>query len=197
MNLDSDSEEEDEVLGGGVTTVPEAENVVASEPTDEVSELEPAQKSARMITAEAGIERNEWDISSWEAVFAEALALPNIHHARKYFEQFVQKFPTAGRYWKFYAEHEAKFGHIQEAQAVIQRGLAESLSTELFRYYIDFVQEQAKATLAALPTNANEETTREAQERAWSDVEKAYEQHWTNYRSHSMCVLSGHNTLSF
>lgn len=173
MNLDSDSEEEDEVLGGVVPEVEKAAEVASGNGAAELAA--PIEKTTRMVAAEAAIDRNEWDVSSWEALFTEAMALPNIQHAREYYEQFVQKFPTAGRYWKFYAEHEAKLGNTQEAQAVIQRGLAESLGTELFRYYIEFVQATAQATLAAVPTDATAEVKEEAQERARADVERAYE----------------------
>ena len=55
------------------------------------------------------------------------------------FTAFFEKISTSGRYWKFYAEHEASFNNVQEAQEVIQRGLAESVSMDLWQYYIDFV----------------------------------------------------------
>ena len=91
MNLDSDSEEEDEVLGGVVPEVEKAAEVASGNGAAELAA--PIEKTTRMVAAEAAIDRNEWDVSSWEALFTEAMALPNIQHAREYYEQFVQKFP--------------------------------------------------------------------------------------------------------
>jgi hypothetical protein len=80
------------------------------------------------------------NVESWEILFSEALALPleNGEAARDIFERFLKRFPTSGRYWKFYAEYEASMNNIKAAQGVIQRGLAESVSMELRIYYIEF-----------------------------------------------------------
>jgi uncharacterized protein HemY len=95
----------------------------------------------------------------------------NITEARAIYERFLSKFPTSGRYWKFYAEHEASLNNTNEAQKVIQRGLAESVSMELWRYYIEFVIQQQGQDWDVI----TDENTTEKRDQCISDIEQAYE----------------------
>ena len=96
-------------------------------------------KSAAMVTAERTVEATPWDTSAWETIIVECRAL-DVRHAREYYEAFLDRFPTASRYWKFYAQSEEEAGNTEKAQAVISRGLENSPSVDLFRYYVQFVQ---------------------------------------------------------
>ena len=172
MNLESDSDEEDEVLQ--TTGLNDVKNVEAEVEKSENNNTSTTYKpTPKMKAAEDSIQNNEWNINAWETLFAEARSLSAEHmpEARKIYERFLKKFPTSGQYWKFYAEHEASFNNVQEAQEVIQRGLAESVSMDLWRYYIDFVIEQQGQDWDVV----TEENTAEKRDQSISEIQNAYE----------------------
>ena len=106
MNLESDSEEEDEILVSTTATSPSAtENSTVQNDTTSEETLSNFTPSTKIIAAEESISNNEWNVESWKILFSEALTLPleNVEAARDIFERFLKRFPTSGRYWKFYA----------------------------------------------------------------------------------------------
>ena len=177
MNLESDSDEEDEVLEIGTdTTATKTNNDISQngeKNEDESNTASSYNPSTKLLAAEESISNNEWNIKAWEALFTEARSMPaeNITEARAIYERFLSKFPTSGRYWKFYAEHEASLNNTNEAQKVIQRGLAESVSMELWRYYIEFVIQQQGQDWDVI----TDENTTEKRDQSISDIEQAYE----------------------
>eukprot|EP00943_MAST-04B_sp_MAST-4B-sp1_P008477 g8477.t1 len=174
MNLESDSEEEDELLVSetGASTSG-TENSTTQNDTTSEENLSNFTPSTKIIAAEESISNNEWNVESWKILFSEALALPlqNVEAARDIFERFVKRFPTSGRYWKFYAEYEASLNNIKAAQDVIQRGLAESVSIELWSYYIEFVILTQGENWDVI----TEDNTTEKRDESIAEIERAYE----------------------
>jgi tetratricopeptide (TPR) repeat protein len=87
--------------------------------------------------AENLVYREPYNTRAWETICGQAQSLP-LDRARPLYERFLRKFPTAGRYWKYYAEHEYREGETSKADAVFERGLVNTVSSELWRCYTDF-----------------------------------------------------------
>ena len=87
--------------------------------------------------AENLVYREPYNTRAWETICGQAQSLP-LDRARPLYERFLTQFPTAGRYWKYYAEHEHREGDVGKADAVFERGLVNTVSCELWRCYTDF-----------------------------------------------------------
>ena len=88
--------------------------------------------------AENLVYRNPYDTRAWETICGQAQNLP-LDRARPLYERFLRRFPTAGRYWKYYAEHESREGgNTEKASAILERGLLNTVSCELWRFYTEF-----------------------------------------------------------
>ena len=87
--------------------------------------------------AENLVYREPYNTRAWETICGQAQSLP-LDRARPLYERFLTQFPTAGRYWKYYAEHEHREGDVGKADAVFERGLVNTVSCELWRCYADF-----------------------------------------------------------
>lgn len=55
--------------------------------------------------SEEKLKENPYDVDDWGVLINEA-KLENIDRARVLYERLVQRFPTSGRYWRIYIEHE-------------------------------------------------------------------------------------------
>ena len=92
MNLESDSDEEDEVLQTtGIDTVKNVEAEV--EKSGDYNPGTAYKPTPKMKAAEDSIQNNEWNIKAWETLFAEArsLSAEYMPEARKIYERFFEK----------------------------------------------------------------------------------------------------------
>ena len=88
--------------------------------------------------AENLVFRNVYDTRAWETICGQAQNL-SLDRARPLYERFLRRFPTAGRYWKYYAEHEHREGSdVEQVNAVLERGLVNTVSCELWRFYTEY-----------------------------------------------------------
>lgn len=59
--------------------------------------------------------------------------------ARPVYEEFLKVFPTAGRYWKYYAEHEIQAGNFDQAEKVFMQSLPSCPNIDLWKTYIKYI----------------------------------------------------------
>jgi hypothetical protein len=55
--------------------------------------------------ARSKLETEPYNLDSWEVIARDA-QLRKIEDSRKIFEEVVEVFPTSGKFWKMYIEHE-------------------------------------------------------------------------------------------
>ena len=68
------------------------------------------------------------------------VAQMRVEEARPYYERFFVHFPTAGRYWKHYAEHEIKSGNFKRAESIFRKCLTSCLNVELWKSYLSYIE---------------------------------------------------------
>jgi cleavage stimulation factor subunit 3 len=74
---------------------------------------------------------------------------------REYYESFLKQFPTSGRYWKYYAENELSFGHVDQVQSIMQRCLLKCPNIELYKFYIQYMLDtKYKPVIATNPPDS-------------------------------------------
>ena len=161
MDLQGDSSEEDEDLPIGITSEPTPAPVIPEPSIIKLPETSAALQAAiaaasadsqsininyasqasdipELAHAENLVFRDPYNTRGWETICGQAQSL-SLDRARPLYERFLRKFPTAGRYWKYYAEHEHREGgDIEKVNAVLERGLENTVSCELWRFYTEF-----------------------------------------------------------
>lgn len=85
----------------------------------------------------------KYDTDSWNMLIKEAVN-KSIDEVEPFYEELVRIFPTCGRFWRAYVEHEMKFKRYDKVSKLFQRSLEEVLSIDLYKCYLNFVRE-AKA----------------------------------------------------
>lgn len=100
-------------------------------------------KSERASKAIARIQAKTYDTDSWNMLIKEAVN-KNIDEVEPFYEELVKIFPTCGRFWRTYVEHEMKFKRYDKVSKLFQRSLEEVLSIDLYKSYLSYVRE-AKA----------------------------------------------------
>lgn len=99
--------------------------------------------SERASKAIARIQAKKYDTDSWNMLIKEAVN-KNIDEVEPFYEELVKVFPTCGRFWRTYIEHEMKLKRYDKVSKLFQRSLEEVLSIDLYKCYLSFVRE-AKA----------------------------------------------------
>lgn len=89
---------------------------------------------------ERRIAEDPFNAAAWHRLMALVTAVRS-DVARPYYERLLAQFPTCGRYWIQFAEHEKRDGNLRAAAAVYARALPSLLSLELWRSYVRFVEE--------------------------------------------------------
>eukprot|EP01117_Protostelium_nocturnum_P000460 TRINITY_DN1052_c1_g1_i1.p1 TRINITY_DN1052_c1_g1~~TRINITY_DN1052_c1_g1_i1.p1 ORF type:complete len:662 (-),score=222.39 TRINITY_DN1052_c1_g1_i1:94-2079(-) len=97
------------------------------------------QKNEKENKLESKIAEDEWDTEAWTNLVMEAQG-KDISIARPIYRRFLQKFPTAGRYWKYFAEHEIQSGNMENAGKIFEESLSKCLNIDLWKCYVNFVQ---------------------------------------------------------
>lgn len=113
--------------------------------------------SEKARKAERKIQAAPWDVDSWNVLLQEAKH-QRIQKARKTYEKLVEKFPTCGRYWKIYIEHEMKSKMFDQVEKLFKRCLTSVLNLDLWKTYLTYVRE-----------------TKEKQQNYREKMDKAYE----------------------
>ncbi|TDH72901.1 hypothetical protein CCR75_006670 [Bremia lactucae] len=141
----SDSSEEDEPIAAPqvASTPPKAwmdEDADEEEEDADLSQLQ-RQRSPKFKRCLAAIETDQWNTDAWIALLNEVQLLP-IAEAREHYETFLKQFPTSGRWWKLYAEHELREKQYDRVQDIIKKSLMQLRCphVDLWRFYLDFTK---------------------------------------------------------
>lgn len=89
----------------------------------------------------AAVEKDQWNADAWTALMTEVQQIP-MEEARVYYERFLSLYPTSGKWWKLYAEHELREKNYERVQEIIKKSLMQIRcpSVELWRFYLQFTK---------------------------------------------------------
>lgn len=93
--------------------------------------------------AVAKIQNKKYDTESWSILIKEA-AQKSIQDVRPFYEELVKLFPTCGRFWRAYVEHELKLKRYDRVEKLFTRCLIKVLNIDLWKCYLNYIKE-AKA----------------------------------------------------
>ena len=94
------------------------------------------------------IERNKYDTEAWLGI------LRLIHnedveiYRESVYERLLKVFPSSGRFWRSYIDHEVRCSNFERVEKLFQRCLMKVLSIDLWKTYLSYVRE----TKASLPS---------------------------------------------
>lgn len=94
----------------------------------------------RIHAARRKIAQDPYDVDSWMLLVKHAQCR-SIEEARETYEELVQIFPTSGKFWKTYIEHEMRMRNYERVEKLFQRCLIKVLSIELWKTYLLYVKE--------------------------------------------------------
>lgn len=127
-------------------TTPTPATATTATPTQPASGsvIPPSPKLQRKVLEkleglEQRIERDRYDTEAWTNLLGE-VAQWNIEHARPYYERFFDVYPTAGKYWRMYAEHEMRAKRFDRVEKIFMRCLLSCLNVELWKCYLDYIR---------------------------------------------------------
>ena len=130
LNGDSDSSEEDEAIGEGKQVAVKEEKGKPAEKTPEPEkEVEVTQVvkpapvlSTRYHLLNARVHEDPFDTESWIGMVMEVQSQGPETTCAVY-KRFLEQFPTAGRYWKQYAELEMQQQNWSEVEQIFEKSL--------------------------------------------------------------------------
>lgn len=96
--------------------------------------------SERAAKAIAKIETKLHDIDSWNILIKEASS-KNIEEVEGFYEELVTVFPTCGKYWKYYIEHESRSKRYDKVSELFKRSLEDVNNVDLYKCYINYIKE--------------------------------------------------------
>lgn len=64
-----------------------------------------------------------------------------ISESRDFFDQLISDYPSCGRFWKIYIEHELKYRNFERAEKLFQRSLIKVLNVDLWKCYLNYVRD--------------------------------------------------------
>ncbi|KAH7491934.1 Cleavage stimulation factor subunit 77 [Phytophthora ramorum] len=141
----SDSSEEDEPIAvpQSAPAPPKAwmdEDADEEEEDADLSQLQ-RQRSPKFKRCMAAVDKDPWNADAWIALLNEVQQLP-VGEGREHYEKFLSQFPTSGRWWKLYAEHELREKQYDRVQEVIKKSLMQLRcpNVDLWRFYLDFTK---------------------------------------------------------
>jgi len=93
----------------------------------------------RISKYESRISLDPWDTEAWTSMIMECQT-KHIEVSRDIYERFLKQFPTSGRYWKLYAEHELAFGNFDKVDQIFGRCLLKVPNIDLWKSYVNYIQ---------------------------------------------------------
>lgn len=94
------------------------------------------ERASRAVTR---VLTKQYDADSWTLLVKEASGKP-IDDVEKFYEALVKTFPTCGRFWRIYIDHELKYKRYEKVSELFQRSLDEVLSIDLYKSYLNYVR---------------------------------------------------------
>ena len=94
------------------------------------------------------VREDPYDVESWLIILKDAQFRPIEEVREPIYEKLMTIFPTSGKFWKAYIEHESKYRNYEKVEKLFQRSLMKVLSIDLWKTYLQYVKE----TKAKLPT---------------------------------------------
>ncbi|TMW66509.1 hypothetical protein Poli38472_004274 [Pythium oligandrum] len=87
------------------------------------------------------VEKEPWNTDAWMALMNDVQTFP-IDEAREYYEKFFELFPSTGRWWKLYAEHELREKNYDRVQEIIKKSLMQLRCPhmDLWIFYLNFTK---------------------------------------------------------
>ncbi|KAI6649345.1 Cleavage stimulation factor subunit 3 [Oopsacas minuta] len=101
---------------------------------------QPWSTTAEGQRAEGKLKSNPYDIDAWGILIREAQG-QHSSRARILFEKLVIQFPTCGRFWKTYIEHEMGHRNYDKVEKLFQRCLKRVLHIDLWKCYVNYVRD--------------------------------------------------------
>ncbi|CAG0913045.1 unnamed protein product [Notodromas monacha] len=86
-----------------------------------------------------------YDLELWAAALKEAQNRP-VDRVRDLYELLINYYPTSGKFWKIFIEHEMRAKNFAHVEKLFQKCLVQVLNMDLWRCYITYIKE-AKSTL--------------------------------------------------
>ncbi|KAJ1926852.1 mRNA 3'-end-processing protein rna14 [Tieghemiomyces parasiticus] len=88
---------------------------------------------------ESKLKRDPHDAAAWHALVEESLRMGNTDATRNVFERLLAIYPTAGVYWRRYAEFEFGCDHDKEVVAIFSKALNTVYSVDLYEFYLHYI----------------------------------------------------------
>ena len=95
----------------------------------------------RIELAQKKVREDPYDTESWQIILKDAQGRPIDEVRDVIYEKLMTFFPTSGKFWKSYIEHEIKFRNYERVEKLFQRCLMKVLSIELWKTYLQYVKE--------------------------------------------------------
>lgn len=96
--------------------------------------------SERATKAIARIQAKTYDTDAWNMLIKEASS-KNIDDVEPFYEELIKTYPSCGRFWRAYIEHEIRVKCFDKVSKLFQRCLEEVLSIDVYKSYLSFVRE--------------------------------------------------------
>ncbi|DBA01781.1 TPA: hypothetical protein N0F65_010191 [Lagenidium giganteum] len=100
-----------------------------------------SKKTPKFKRCLAAVDKDRWNSDAWIALMNEVQQL-SIDEARAYYERFLDLYPSSGRWWKLYAEHELREKNYDRVQEIIKKSLMQIRcpNVDLWRFYLNFTK---------------------------------------------------------
>ena len=95
----------------------------------------------RIKKAEDTLREKPYNLDAWSILIRHAQSL-DIRKARRVYESLLKHFPTSGRYWKIYIDHEMKARNYDHVERLFKRCLNTVLNVDLWKSYINYIKDQ-------------------------------------------------------
>ena len=101
----------------------------------------------KVLKAERRTAGSPYDTEAWSVLIRDAQN-KKIDDARQLYERLVVQFPSVGKYWKIYIEHEMKANNYEHVESLFHRCLIKVLNIDLWKTYLNYIKE----TKGSLPS---------------------------------------------